>query len=199
MTAQVEALLQGRHVQAVAIGASAGGIDALFRLFTDLPSSSGPPLVVVLHLPEGHRSRLVDIFAPRVALRVEEARPGVALAPGTLYFAPPNYHLLVEPQRTFSLSCEPPVRFSRPAIDPLLESCAEAYGEGLLGMVLTGASDDGARGLLRVRECGGLAVVQDPGEATHRTMPDSAIVMAHPQAVLRLAGLHALLLRCFSS
>jgi two-component system, chemotaxis family, protein-glutamate methylesterase/glutaminase len=199
MSAGLEALLKGRHLEAVAIGASAGGIDALFRLTTNLPAAFALPIVAVVHLPDGHVSRLPEIFSARLALRVEEARPGAALLAGTMYFAPPGYHLLVEPQRSFSLSCEPPVRFSRPAIDPLFESCAEAYGEALMAMVLTGASDDGARGLQRVRDYGGLAVVQDPAEAAHPTMPEAAIAQAHPQAVLGLAELHALLLRCGAS
>jgi two-component system, chemotaxis family, protein-glutamate methylesterase/glutaminase len=199
VSADFDALLKGRRIQAVAIGASAGGIDALFRLTTNLPAAFALPIVAVVHLPEGHVSRLPEIFSARLALRVEEARPGAPLSPGTLYFAAPGYHLLVEPQRTFSLSCEPPVRFSRPAIDLLFESCAEAYGEALLALVLTGANDDGARGLRRVRECGGLAVVQDPGEAVHRTMPDEAIKRAGPQAVLSLAEMHSLLLRCGAS
>jgi two-component system chemotaxis response regulator CheB len=101
----------------------------------------------------------------------------------------------VEADRTFSLSCEPPVLFSRPSIDVLMESCADAYGARVAGVVLTGASEDGARGLARIREAGGLAAVQSPQEAAHATMPAAAVAHARPQFVLPLAGLRSLLLR----
>ena len=181
------------EADAVAIGASAGGIDALFALLQGLEPPAQAPIVVVLHLPEQHESRLPQVFANRLQLPVEEAQPHAPVQAGTVYFAPPGYHLLVEADRSFSLSCDAPVLFSRPSIDVLLESCAEAYGSRLLGMVLTGANEDGARGLASVKACGGLAAVQDPAEAAHGVMPDAAIRLAHPDFVLRLAGLRSLL------
>jgi signal transduction histidine kinase len=96
---------------------------------------------------------------------VQEAQPGAPVASGTVYFAPPGYHLLVEADRTFALSCDPPVLFSRPSIDVLLESCADVYGPELAGIVLTGANEDGARGLAAIKARGGLTAVQDPEEA----------------------------------
>lgn len=179
--------------EAVAIGASAGGIDALFALLEPLQGPVRAAIVVVLHLPEQHESRLVQVFGHRTRLRVQEAQPHAPVAGGTLYFAPPGYHLLVERDRTFSLSCDPPVHFSRPSIDVFLESCADSYGEGLLGMVLTGANDDGARGLAAVKARGGLAAVQEPTEALHPAMPEAAIRLADPDFVLPLAGLGRLL------
>jgi len=178
---------------AVAIGASAGGIDALFTLLDGLAPPMQAALIIVLHLPEQHESRLVDVFAGRLRVPVEEAQPHAPVREGTVYFAPPGYHLLVEADRSFSLSCDAPVLFSRPSIDVLLESCAEAYGPALAGVVLTGANDDGARGLARVKACGGLAAVQDPNEALHPTMPLAAIDAADPDFVLPLAGLRSLL------
>lgn len=181
------------EADAVAIGASAGGIDALFTLLTDLQPPVRAALVLVLHLPEQHESRLAQVFGHRTGLPVEEARPHAPVEPGTVYFAPPGYHLLVEDDRTFSLSCDPPVLFSRPSIDVLLESCAEAYGNRLLGVVLTGANEDGARGLAAVKACGGLTAVQDPDEAAHTVMPEAAIRLAQPDFVLPLSGLRSLL------
>jgi two-component system chemotaxis response regulator CheB len=181
--------------EAVAIGTSAGGIDALFALLGGLPAAYPLPIVTVLHVPETHDSRLAEVFGARLALRVREAAAGAPVEPGTLYFAPSGYHLLVEADRTFSLSCEPPVLFSRPSIDVLLESCADAYGPRLAALVLTGASEDGARGLAQVRAGGGLAAVQSPQEAAHATMPAAAVAHASPQWVLPLAGLHELLQR----
>lgn len=180
--------------EAVAIGASAGGIEALFALLEGLPAAYPLPILVVLHLPEHHHSRLAEVFAPRLALPVREAAAH-APVPRGVTFAPAGYHLLVEADRTFSLSCEPPVLFSRPSIDVLMESCADAYGAKLAGMLLTGASADGARGLARIRAAGGLAAVQSPQEAQHAVMPGAAAALADPQLVLPLSQLHELLLR----
>lgn len=179
--------------EAVAIGASAGSIDALFTLFDGLQPPMHAAIIVVLHLPEDHESRLVEVFASRVRVPVREAQPNAAVAPGTIWFAPPGYHLLVERERSFSLSCDPPVLFSRPSIDVLFDSCAEAYGASLAGLVLTGANEDGARGLARIKACGGLAAVQDPHEAAHPVMPQAAVAAADPDYVLPLAGLRRLL------
>jgi two-component system, chemotaxis family, protein-glutamate methylesterase/glutaminase len=183
----------GFAADAVAIGASAGGIDALFMLFEGLQPPVQAAIVVVLHLPEDHESRLVEVFASRVGVPVREAQPNAAVAAGTIYFAPPGYHLLVERERSFSLSCDPPALFSRPSIDVLFDSCAEAYGASLAGIVLTGANEDGARGLARIKACGGLAAVQDPQEAAHSAMPQAAVNAADPDYVLPLAGLRRLL------
>ncbi|HZN46658.1 MAG TPA: chemotaxis protein CheB [Ramlibacter sp.] len=179
--------------EAVAIGASAGGIDALLVLLEGLPPAMHAPIVIVLHLPEGHESKLVEVFAGRLDVPVKEAEPHAPVERGTVYFAPPGYHLLVEEDRSFSLSCDPPVLYSRPSIDVLLESCAETYGPRLAGLVLTGANEDGARGLARVRALGGLTAVQDPAEAAHKAMPEAAVAAAHPDYVLPLAGLRSLL------
>jgi two-component system, chemotaxis family, protein-glutamate methylesterase/glutaminase len=182
-----------RQADAVAIGASAGGIDALFALLEGLPRDFRSPVLVVLHLPEDHESRLPELYAARTGAIVEEAQPGAPAAPGKLYFAPPGYHLLVEADRTFALSCDPPVLFSRPSIDVLMESCADAWGERVAGLVLTGANEDGARGLAAIKAAGGLAAVQDPAEAAHPTMPEAAIRVARPDFVLPLAELRSLL------
>ncbi|MBE7366002.1 chemotaxis protein CheB [Ramlibacter pallidus] len=178
---------------AVAIGASAGGIDALSIILGGLQAPLAAAVVVVLHLPEQHESRLVPLFAHRLAVPVREARPHAPVEPGAVYFAPPGYHLLVEAERSFSLSCDEPVLFSRPSIDVLFESAAEAYGPTLAGIVLTGANEDGARGLAAVKARGGLTAVQDPAEALHTTMPLAAIREADPRFVLPLAGLRSLL------
>jgi len=179
--------------ECVAIGASAGGIDALLTLLAALRASMRAAVVVVLHLPEDHASRLVEVFSARLEVETEEARPGAPVEPGKLFFAPPGYHLLVEDDRSFSLSCDPPVHYSRPSIDVLMESCADVYGERAAGMVLTGANEDGAEGLARIKAAGGLCAAQDPSEAAHPTMPLAAIVAARPDYVLPLAGLARLL------
>ncbi len=178
---------------AVAIGASAGGVDALLQLFSGLPPQFRLPLVAVLHLPEDRHSRLADVFSQRLALQVREACSGEPIQPGTLYFAPPSYHLQVEPDQSFSLSCDGPVHFSRPSIDVLLESAAHAYGRRLAAMLLTGASADGAAGLAAVAARGGFTAVQDPAEARIDTMPEAAIALRRPDRVLPLRALRQLL------
>jgi two-component system chemotaxis response regulator CheB len=181
-----------RRVEILAVGASAGGIDALFRLFGGVRPGPRVPVAVVLHLPPGHDSQLAPLLTHRLQFPAVEASPGQPLQGGRLHLAPPGYHLLVEPDRTLSLSCEPPVHWSRPSIDVLLQSCAHAYGPQAAAIVLTGANADGAAGLAAVAQAGGLTAVQDPAEAAHPAMPLAAITAARPDFVLPLDGLRRL-------
>jgi two-component system chemotaxis response regulator CheB len=191
--ADIAAALAGRRIEAVVIGASAGGIDALLALLPGLPQGFALPLVCILHLPGDRESRLAELFAARVGLPVREALDKEPVRPATIYFAVPGYHLSVELDRSFSLSCEEPVHFARPSIDVLMESAADAWGPALMGVLLTGANQDGAEGMARIRACGGLAVVQDPGEAQSAAMPAGAIRRSTPHLVLPLARIGALL------
>lgn len=188
-----------QHVDAVVIGASAGGVDALLALLGDLPAGWRLPVVVVIHLPEGHESRLAEVFRHRLPIPVREAWDKAPVVDGTLYFAPPSYHLSIERDRRFSLSCEPPVFFSRPSIDVLMCSAADAYGPALAGFLLTGANEDGARGMLCIHRGGGLTAVQDPAEALVDIMPNAAIGAHAPDFVLPLRELRALLLQLDSA
>lgn len=186
--------LAGRGVDAVVIGASAGGLEALLAILTRLPPAYHLPLVAVLHLPSHGHSRLAEVLGARMSLPVREAADKEKVQPGTLYVAPGGYHLLVEQDFSFALSCDPPVHYSRPSIDVMMESAADAWGERLAGILLTGANDDGADGLARIGQCGGLTIVQDPEEAAVSAMPQAAIARRTPDHVLALAGIHALLL-----
>lgn len=192
----MEEIIQAKwqRIKAVVIGASAGGVDALMQILPGLPAGFGLPLVVVLHLPESRHSQLAKIFMRRTSLQVREAADKETLTPGTLYFAPPGYHLLVETDHSLSLSCEAHVHFSRPSIDVLMESAADAYGPGLAGILLTGANSDGARGLDKIGRQGGLTVVQDPAEAHMPAMPQAAIRLRQPDLILDLKSIHRLLL-----
>lgn len=192
-------LLPGRRVEAVVLGASAGGIEALLTLLSGLAPSWNLPVAIVLHVPEGHESHLAEIFADRLQLPVHEASDKMPFAPGHVYFAPPGYHLSIERERRFSLSCEPPVHFSRPSIDVLMASAADAYGPALAGMLLTGANEDGAEGLRRIHQAGGITAVQDPNEAQISIMPQAAIALHSPDHVLPLRELRTLLLRLESA
>lgn len=177
----------------IAIGASAGGIEAVGTLLRALPPGFPIPVTIVIHLPPNRPSLLPELFARYCALPVREAQDKEPVMPGTVYVAPPNYHLMVEPGGLLSLSCDEPVHFSRPALDMLFESAAMAYRDKLLAILLTGASADGAEGLATVRQLGGAAWVQDPGEAQASIMPLAGINRAGADKVLRLDGLAALL------
>lgn len=191
---ELDLVLHGRRIEALVIGASAGGIAALLAI---LPGLTAPrfPVVVVLHMPEQRESRLAEVFGTRLAMPVRQADDKAPLDNGVLYFAPPGYHLSIETERCFSLSQEDPVHFSRPSIDVLMASAADAYGAGLAGMLLTGASADGADGLAQIGRAGGLTVVQDPRDADIPTMPASAIRLRAPELVLARPALRTLLTR----
>ncbi len=177
----------GRDADAVVIGASAGGVQALMSLLGSLPAAFKPAVLAVLHVPAGRPSGVAEVMAGVCALPVCEALDKQPTEGGVVVFAPPDYHLLVEPGGTLALSVDPPVRYSRPAIDPLFESAAAVYGERLLAVVLTGASNDGADGLLAVRNRGGHAWVQSPEEAEVAVMPQAALALAGADEVLTLA------------
>jgi two-component system, chemotaxis family, protein-glutamate methylesterase/glutaminase len=186
---------QTHPVDAVVIGASAGGVDALLALLTGLPDRFKLPIVVVLHLPESRDSLLAGIFRNRMSVNVNEATDKERIAPATVYFAGPGYHLSIEKDRSFSLSCEAPVHYSRPSIDLLMESAADTYGARLAGILLTGANYDGANGLAKIRQQGGLTIVQDPEEAQVPTMPEAAIRRQAPDLILKIEGIRSLLLQ----
>jgi two-component system chemotaxis response regulator CheB len=173
--------VSGLAPEAIVIGASAGALEALSSLLPALPSDYCLPILIVVHLPPDKTSLLVELLHVRCAIRVREAEDKEPIEPGVAYFAPPDYHLLVEQDKRLSLSDDEPVLFSRPSIDVLFESAADAYGDGLIGVVLTGANSDGANGLKAVVEAGGVAVVQSPGSAYAVAMPEAAIA-ACPEA-----------------
>lgn len=190
---EVSAALAGRRIELVVIGGSAGGVDALVGLLPAIPKHYRASVVCILHIPADRDSRLAELFDLRSGLPVREARDKESLEPGVIYFAGSGYHLSVERDRTFSLSCEPPVQFARPAIDILMESAADAFGPAMAGVLLTGANHDGAEGMRCIRVRGGLTVVQDPLDAQASAMPNEAIRRCAPHLVLPLSGIRALL------
>jgi two-component system chemotaxis response regulator CheB len=156
----VEAL-RGR-IDAIVIGASAGGVDALSVLLPALPPGLRASLFVVLHLPRERPSLLVDIFAPKCTLQVKEAEDKMRVEAGTVYFTPPDYHLLIDKGPQLPLSIDEFVHFSRPSIDLPFESAANIYAERLMGIILTGANEDGTAGLAAIHRRGGVTIVQEP-------------------------------------
>jgi len=164
-----------RDIDAVAIGASAGGVEALSVLLSALPSGCRASFFIVVHIPRERPSLLPEVFGTRCALPVREAEDKEPVQPGTVYFAPPDYHLLLDRGPACALSSDAPVHFSRPSIDVLFDSAADIYGERLLGLILTGANQDGAEGLAAVGRAGGRTVVQDPGDAAVAFLPEAAL------------------------
>ncbi len=160
---------------AIVIGASAGGLEALTVILPPIPASFKVPIIIVQHMHAHTKSLLTELLANKCNLRVREAEDKDDLETGTVYFSPPNYHLLIENDRALSLSTDERVNYSRPSIDVLFESAAEVYMERLVGLILTGANSDGSAGLKKIKDMGGLAVVQDPATANIATMPKSAI------------------------
>lgn len=178
---------------ALVMGGSAGAIDVLNRLLPVVPRAARIPLIVVVHLPPNRPSLLPDLFRGRCAARVAEPDDKVPVAAGTIWFAPSNYHLLIERDHSFSLSLDPPLRFSRPSIDVLFESAADAYTDRLCAIVLSGANDDGALGSKAVRRSGGLVIAQDPNDADSAPMPEATIARARPQIVATVTELAELI------
>jgi two-component system chemotaxis response regulator CheB len=158
---------------------------ALATILSELPANFQLPIAVVQHRTRDTGDSLRATFQLASNLELEEPDDKTRIRPGRVYLAPPNYHLLVE-KGHFALSTDPPVEYSRPSIDVLFESAALAYGPGLIGVVLTGANRDGARGASAIKECGGYLIVQDPLTAESRTMPEAALAMAQVDRVLAL-------------
>ena len=169
----------------VVIGTSYGGLHALSVLLEGLPEGFRPAVAVVQHRSKDSDLTLVSLLSDRCSCEVREAEDKEPIEPGRVYVAPPDYHLLVE-DGVFGLSTEAPVTYSRPSIDVLFETAADAYRERLIGVVLTGANADGTAGLRRIKEHGGYTIVQDPATAAGRAMPAAAVAGVRADAVLPL-------------
>jgi len=176
-------------VEAIVIGGSAGAIEALSLILPALPRGFIPPIFITVHIPPTRPSLLATLFAEKCLLDVQEAEDKTPIEPGVIYFAPPDYHLLVESKGLLTLSVEEAVNYSRPAIDVLFESAADIYEDRLVGVILTGANHDGAEGLRQIVERGGAGVVQLPETAYAKEMPEAALRACPHAEVLTLAGI----------
>lgn len=172
--------------KAVVIGTSYGGLDALKLIFPRLNKDFPIPVIVVLHIGSHRNDVFVDHLNSICQLPVKEVDEGEPVLSGHIYFAPPNYHLLVNDNYTFALSADGKVNFSRPSIDVLFESAAWVYKKTLIGVILTGANSDGAVGMKTIKRLGGTTIVQNPSGAISPVMPEFAIEASTPDFVLEI-------------
>jgi two-component system, chemotaxis family, protein-glutamate methylesterase/glutaminase len=170
----------------ICIGASWGGLAAVSRILADIPPDLEQAIVIAQHRhPDSFASTLPELLALQIARPVRDIEDKLPIEPSRVYVAPADYHVLVE-RGSFALSLEERVQFARPSIDVLFESAADAYRERVIGVILTGANEDGAAGLARIKQLGGVAIVQDPAGALRRAMPQAAIDATRADAVLPL-------------
>lgn len=181
--------------EAVTMGVSSGGLQALRTILPALPAAFPVPIAIVQHIEAQSGAFLSEFLDGASAITVKEAEDKELMRPGVAYLAPPGYHLLVEPDASFSLSVDEKVNYCRPAIDPLFESAADAFGAALIGVVLTGANADGARGVKRIKDCGGCAIVQSPKTAEAPYMPQAALAATPVDHVVQLDQIAPLLVR----
>jgi two-component system chemotaxis response regulator CheB len=193
-SASSEGLMGLTRYQLIVIGGSAGSAAALTELLPVFPADYPLPIVVVQHLHPWQDDSFAERYVSRCALRVKVADEKEPVQAGSIYFAPANYHLLIEDDQTFSLSIDAKVNYSRPSIDVLFESAADACAPGLIGVILTGANNDGARGLRLIKQKGGLTIVQDPQTAESIYMPRAAIEATRVDYVLAVPDIGQLLL-----
>lgn len=180
--------------EAVVIGTSAGGLAALTTILSALPEDYGLPVIIVQHRSRDEKTLLEEVLSYKCRIPINQADEKQAICKGNVYFAPGDYHLLIEQDRTFSLSWEPPVNYSRPSIDVLFESAAMVYQRKLVAVILTGASHDGAEGIRMIRKMGGTTIAQMPETAAHKTMPQAAVMTGNIQHILELEGITKFLL-----
>ena len=173
-------------VKAIVIGASYGGMEAIKTILTAIPSVFNVPVSIVLHIGNNNINAYLAALNHKTGLTVKEAEEKEKIKPGTIYFAPPNYHLQLENDFTFSLSTDQKINFSRPSIDVLFETAAWVYNNDLLGILLTGSNSDGAEGLKIIKDYGGITIVENPETAFAKTMPNSAIKKEMPSFILDL-------------
>jgi two-component system chemotaxis response regulator CheB len=181
--------------EAIVIGVSSGGLNAMKIMFSLLPKDFNTPIIIVQHVSPRSDSQWIKILNSQSNLIIKEADEKENIEKGKVYIAPPNYHLMIEKDKTFSLTIDERVNFARPSIDVLFESAAEAYKSKLIGVILTGSNHDGTNGIKRIKECGGLTIVQNPETAESASMPAAAIAVMQPDHILPLERIINLLIQ----
>lgn len=178
---------------AIVIGASAGGMHTINKLLMGLPSDFAIPIIIVQHISPNSDNYLVEFLNKNTKLIVKEADEKEIILKGFIYLSPPNYHILIEEDFSISLSADEKVNYSRPSIDVLFFSASDAYKNKLIGIILTGANNDGAKGLEEIKRNGGLTIVQDITEAETPAMPKAAAKLTNPDYVLKISEIAKML------
>jgi two-component system chemotaxis response regulator CheB len=168
----------------LAIGGSAGSLDGILKIVAALPASADLSVIIIVHRKNDSESILTNLLTTRTNLNVKEIEDKEAIMPATIYIAPPDYHLLIENEKLFSLDTSEKVNYSRPSIDVSFESVAEVFGKSAIGILLSGANADGAAGLYQIKQAGGLTIVQDPKSADVSFMPRQALEIMQPDKIL---------------
>ena len=181
--------------EAIVIGVSSGGLNAMKVMFSLLPKDFKTPIIIVQHISARSDNQWIMRLNNSTNLCIKEADEKEKIENRKVYFAPPNYHLLIEKNKTLSLTIDERVNYARPSIDVLFESAAEAYRNKLIGVVLTGSNNDGTNGIKRIQECGGLTIIQDPDTAESSYMPASAMAAIKPDYILPLEDITKLLIK----
>jgi two-component system, chemotaxis family, protein-glutamate methylesterase/glutaminase len=181
--------------EAIVIGVSSGGMNAMKVMFSLLPKDFNIPIIIVQHIGAFSDNQLIKILNDKSNLFIKEADEKERVENGKVYIAPPNYHLMIERDKTFSLTVDERVNYARPSIDVLFESAAEAYRNKLIGVILTGSNSDGTAGLKKINEYEGLTIAQDPKTAESAYMPASAIAAIKPDYILSLDEIIKLLIK----
>jgi two-component system chemotaxis response regulator CheB len=181
--------------EAIVIGVSSGGMNAMKIMFSLLPKNFNIPIIIVQHIGARSDGHFIHLLNKQSNLSIKEADEKEKIEKGTVYIAPPNYHLMIERDKTFSLSIDERVNYARPSIDVLFESAADAYKDKLIGVILTGSSSDGSLGFKKIKEYGGLTIAQDPKTAESSFMPASAIAVVQMDFILSLDEIIMLLIK----
>jgi two-component system chemotaxis response regulator CheB len=181
--------------EAIVIGVSSGGMNAMKIIFSLLPENFRIPIIIVQHVGSHSENVWIKLLNDKSKLEIKEADEKEKIENGKVYVAPANYHLLIERNKTFSLTIDEKVNFARPSIDVLFESAAEVYQNKLIGVILTGSNNDGTKGIRRIKEYGGLTIVEDPDTAESGFMPASVIASFLPDYILPLEEIVKILIK----
>lgn len=182
-------------IRLVAIGCSRGGLNAMEAILPHFPAGYDVPVAIVQHRAKDSTPLLASVMQRYCALPILEPDDKTQIVAGRVYLAPANYHLQVE-DSYFTLSVDLPVHYSRPSVDVLFETAADTFGGDVIGVILTGANDDGAAGAQAIRRAGGIVVVQDPSTAESPEMPEAAIASSEVDHILRLDEIGPFLAGC---
>lgn len=186
-----------KYFEAIVMRASYGGIQATASILNGLDYNYPLPIIIVIHRAKNIKKNTINLLQSHCTIPIKEADEKELIKEGAVYLAPANYHLLIEDDKTFSLSMADYVNFSRPSIDLLFETAAEVYREKLIGIVLSGASSDGSLGLTKIHEYGGITIVQDPATAESDIMPKAAIAASPINYILSLEQIKTFLISLY--